>query len=292
MDPSQLLIEIFGGVLVGLSLGLVGAGGAIFSVPIFAMLLGHPTQTAILEALAVTGLIAFAGALGAARAHRIEYRMGVAFMLPGMAGAWVGGPIGKWLSDPVQAGLFSLVALAAAVRMFTVTDAAADAREVHAARPGLPKIVIAGFAIGVLTAVIGVGGGFLLIPAFVLIARLDMSRAVGTSLMVIATNAAIALTSNAIYSHEAFELVAWPAIAIVAVCGVVGSVFGARLGARIPQKWLRRSFAAVLVAVAGLFALESTGVTRLQEPRSAPESAAEDATPQEPSAAGTSPDRG
>jgi uncharacterized membrane protein YfcA len=263
VDPTQLSIEVLGGILVGLSLGLVGAGGAIFSVPIFALVLGHPIQTAILEALAVTGIVAAFSALAAARSRRVEFATALAFLLPGMVGAWLGGPIGRWLPDDIQAGIFSVVAATAAVRM--LRSAQRDATQ-GAAEPRATLVtgMLVGFAIGILTSVIGVGGGFLLVPALTLLARLDISRAIGTSLVVITANAAMSLVSNGVHDPAAFEAIAWSAVTIVAACGLVGSAIGSRLAARLPAVVLKRVFAGLLIGVAALFALESLGITNIR----------------------------
>jgi len=275
VDPTQLSIEVLGGILVGLSLGLVGAGGAIFSVPIFALVLGHPMQTAILEALAVTGIVAAFSSLAAARARRVEFATALAFLIPGMVGAWLGGPIGRWLPDEVQAGLFSVIAAVAAVRMLRSAQQPSGS-DGTAPRASLAKGAFVGFAIGILTSIIGVGGGFLLLPALTLLARLDISRAIGTSLVVITANAAMSLVSNSVHDPAAFEAIAWSAVAIVAACGLGGSILGTRLAARLPAVALKRIFASLLLGVAALFALESAGVTRVRAGASAaPRPAAE-----------------
>jgi len=263
-DPAHapmidLAVEILGGALVGLSLGLIGAGGAILSMPIFTLVLGHPLGVAVLEALAVTAAIATFSGARAALARQIDGARLLAFLLPGLAGAWLGGPIGAWLDDKVQAYLFAALALVAAWRM-VVTSAAAEAAEDDAARPSAKALAAAGaigLSVGVLTAVIGVGGGFLLIPALVLVARLPMKRAVGTSLVLIAANSAVAFASNAHHGRENFAAIEWKPVAIVAACGIAGSVAGSALSARLPAKALKRVFAVILVLVAASIAIRA-----------------------------------
>lgn len=248
----DLAVEILGGAMVGLSLGLIGAGGAILSMPIFALVLGHPLGVAVLEALAVTAAIATFSGARAAIARQVEGARLLAFMLPGLAGAWLGGPIGAWLKDDVQAYLFAALALVAAWRMVATASAAEPAHDA-AARPDAKALAAAGaigLSVGVLTAVIGVGGGFLLVPALVLVARLPMKRAVGTSLVLIAANAAVAFASNAHHGRENLAAIAWKPVAIVAACGIAGSVAGSALSARLPAKALKRVFAVILAMVA------------------------------------------
>jgi uncharacterized membrane protein YfcA len=113
----------------------------------------------------------------------------------------------------------------------------------------------AGFAIGALTSILGVGGGFLLIPALVVLEGLPMPRAVATSLVLIAANAAAGLAGHAwsgAFERSGFQT---QAVLVVAVCGAIGSLAASRLGSLLPQTLLRRAFAVLLLAVTGLMAL-------------------------------------
>lgn len=258
MDAGPIAIEVLGGLVVGLSLGLIGAGGAILSMPIFVLVLGHGTQVAILEALIVTGAIAAFSAFRNALAKSVDYGRATAFAAPGLVGAWLGGPLGKTLDDRVQAGLFAALALLAAWRLLRPQpdDPAADGS--HPLRGRALVIALAtGFTIGVLTAVLGVGGGFLLVPALVLVGRVPIKLAVGTSLVVIAVNAGVAYASNAWSSPEAVDGIDWSAVTIVTVFGVVGSVVGTRLSTLLPAPVLRKTFAGLLVLVAFAIAVKS-----------------------------------
>jgi uncharacterized membrane protein YfcA len=250
MDIASLLIEVLGGALVGFSLGLIGAGGAIVAIPIFTLVLGNPMKVAKVEALAVTGIIALFSGVRAALARTVDLPRFLALALPGFVGAWAGGPIGKMLSPFTQALLFSALALVAAWRMVSTQKDAPVDEPPALDRRALALASAAGLAIGVVTSVIGVGGGFLLVPALVLITRLPMKRAVGTSLLVIAANSLVGVASNLTFDQELIGQVDRSAVAIVAGCGIVGSLAGARLAARLPAVVLRRVFAAVLVLVA------------------------------------------
>jgi hypothetical protein len=250
MDIASLLIEVLGGVLVGFSLGLIGAGGAIVAIPIFTLVLGNPMKVAKVEALAVTGIIALFSGVRAALARTVDVPRFAALAAPGFVGAWLGGPIGKMLTPFTQALLFAALALVAAWRMVSRQKDAADESVPALDRRAIALAAGAGLAIGVITSVIGVGGGFLLVPALVLITRLPMKRAVGTSLLVIAANSMVGVMSNLYFDRELGGQVDASAVAIVAGCGIVGSLAGARLASRLPALVLRRVFAAVLVLVA------------------------------------------
>jgi len=254
------MIEVLGGALVGLSLGLMGAGGAILSIPIFTLVLGHAIAVSKVEALAVTGSIALFSGMRAVIARNTDLARFAAFALPGLVGAWLGGPLGKMISPIVQASLFGALAVVAAWRMTAAQkDQDPDSPPPLSAR-AIALATVTGFLIGVLTSVIGVGGGFLLVPALVLVTGLPIKRAAGTSLLVIAVNSGVGVAASAFYQREAFDSVDWQSVSIVALCGIVGSVAGARFGAMLPARMLRRIFAAVLVLVALGVVLKESGV--------------------------------
>ena len=279
MDPAQVLLATIGGIVVGLSLGLVGAGCAILSMPIFTVVLGHAVGVAALEALAVTGAVALVSAARSALALRVDLPRAAAFALPGMAGAWLGGPLAKALDARLQSVLFAALALVAAWRMLAApSPSPAMATAADAARPARDRArtivlsALCGAAIGVLTSVLGVGGGFLLVPALVLVTRAEMPIAVGTSLAVITVNAAVGLLSHA-RADGAFGAIAWTPVAIVAGCGIAGSLAGGRLGSRLSPRALRRVFAALLVVVAGLVAARGASAPPSAAPTAAPQDA-------------------
>jgi len=249
MDWVALSAEIFGGVLVGVSLGLIGAGGAIVSIPIFHLVLSHAMPVAKVEALAVTGLIAAFSGIRAWLGGVVDIRRFAAFAVPGLAGAWLGGPLGRLFEPFALSMLFAAVALVAAWRI--VARGAAEPPEGAAAtRRDMTIASAAGFGVGLLTSLIGVGGGFLILPALVIVTKLPVKRATGTSLLVIATNSAVGLTANFVYGNESARAADLGAVAIVSACGIAGSVAGARIAARLPSVVIRRIFAGVLVLVA------------------------------------------
>lgn len=266
--------EIIGGALVGASLGLVGAGGAILSVPIFGVLLGHPPRDAVVEALLVTGTIAVVGATRAALHRGVDWPRVALFGLPGMAGAAIGGWGAQWLSGAAQMGLFALVAAVAAWRMAFGKQAgppssaprsnkdAAAAPPLAAAPPQHParaaaESIAAGLGIGVLTGVIGVGGGFLLVPALVVLLRVPMKLATGTSLAIIALNCALGYASRKLSPEAAQIQIDWQAVALVSACGAAGALAGSHLGGKLPQHTLRRVFAGLLLVAAVLAVVQA-----------------------------------
>lgn len=248
---DELLIEVASGVAVGLGMGLVGAGGAIFTVPVFGTLLGHGTKDAIAEALAVTGCIAAgSGAIAGVRGM-VDWGRVVSFGAAGIVGAQVAAPVAVRMAASLQVAMFAVVAGYAAWRMWgSAGGAARDVRLGGAeGRRAWWKPYLIGGAIGMLTSVLGVGGGFLLIPALAVLEGLPMPRAVATSLVVIAINASAGIAGLWLNGGLDTGTFHGRPVAIVAGCGVVGSVVGAAIQRRVPQAALRRVFAVLLLAV-------------------------------------------
>jgi uncharacterized membrane protein YfcA len=178
-----LLLALLGALAIGLSLGLLGSGGSILTVPVLHYLVGQPDKLAIGGSLLVVGLIAAAGCVPYALRRQVDWRNVGWFGLPGMGGAWVGATLAHWVPGPVQLGLFSGVMLLAAWRMLrggSVKQPDHKARRL--------AVVGGGVGVGLLSGLVGVGGGFLIVPALVLLAGVTMTSAVGTSLAVITLN--------------------------------------------------------------------------------------------------------
>jgi len=253
-----MLAALLGALAIGLSLGLLGSGGSILTVPVLHYLLDQPEQVAIGGSLLVVGLIAAAACIPYAMAHQVDWRKALWFGVPGMVGAWLGASLARWVPGAVQLALFAVVMLVAAFRMLRSAPLAVDEREPH------PFAVIAGgAAVGALSGLVGVGGGFLIVPALVLLAGVPMTSAIGTSLAVIAMNS---FTGFGKYHHvlETKGLALdWHALLVIAAVGIVGSLAGSRLGRRLPQAKLRILFGAFLV-VMGIFVAADAGPRLLQ----------------------------
>ena len=248
-----MLLTLFGALAIGLSLGLLGSGGSILTVPVLHYLVGQPEKLAIGGSLLVVGLIAVAAAVPYAFSRQVDWRNVAWFGLPGMAGAWLGATLARWVPGPVQLGLFALVMLVAAWRMLR---GGVVQRPDH--EPRRLAVVAGGIGVGALSGLVGVGGGFLIVPALVLLAGVPMASAVGTSLAVIALNSFTGfLKYLGVLQQQSLEL-DWRVLLTVAGIGVIGSFAGHRLGRRLPQATLRRLFGVFLV-VMGLFIAVDAG---------------------------------
>jgi len=258
-----MVIVVVGALLIGLSLGMLGSGGSILTVPVLTYLLGHDTKVAIAESLAVVGGIALTTALPYARSHQVDWRSVVFFGVPGMVGTSAGAWLARFLSGGLQLTLFGVVMLLAAAMMFRRPAAGGnDSTQPHLRHP-LWQIASEGFAVGVMTGLVGVGGGFLIVPALVLLGGLSMRVAVGTSLAVIALNSLSGFVRYFDVLESIHAAVDWNTIAIFVAIGVLGSLTGRVLAGRITPLVLRKAFAVFLV-VMGLFVLakELPGVVR------------------------------
>lgn len=262
----MLILSLAGALLIGVTLGLMGSGGSILTLPLLVYLLGRPGDTAVAESLAIVGGIAAFGVIPHARKRLVEWRTALLFGLPGMAGAFAGAIVGAWMDNVFQLVLFAGVMLAASAFMFRKAKPTREG-ESPAARPAALLVALQGAFVGVLTGIVGVGGGFLIVPALVLLGRLPIHRAVATSLVVIAANSAVAFTRYAITLAGHDQHPDWRLIALFVAVGAAGTFVGKAVGGRISQAALRRAFAVFLVVMA-LVILAREGSKLLAAPSS------------------------
>jgi uncharacterized membrane protein YfcA len=247
MSPAEVVEGLGFGALIGLALGSLGAGGSILTVPILVYAMGAPVQTATGTSLAIVGLNAFAGALMQLRRRQALPRVGLGVGASGLAGALGGAWLNHQVRGDVVLILFACLMVVVGVglmrRFPAVVGAPVSAECLTLASWG--RIAAVGLGVGVLTGFFGVGGGFLIVPALVLVLGLPMSQAVGTSLIAIAVNALWGLLA-----HLTFGELDLPLTALFVVGGLLGLVFGGRLASRMPEHQLRLSFGVVVLATA------------------------------------------
>ena len=258
-----MLFIVLGALVVGLSLGLLGSGGSILTVPVLLYLLHHPGKAAITESLAIVGLIAFVGMLPHAKEKAVDWKLVLLFGLPGMAGTYLGSWLGGHVSEITQLLVFGLVMLAASVMMWRKSSqqpaASGDTNSLPSAAPATTNVafvVAQGVFVGIMTGFVGVGGGFLIVPALVLLAKLPMRRAVATSLVIITLNAVVGFFKSWQVLQAYGQSVDWSTVAWFAAIGSVASLVGRQLGGRIPQAHLQRAFAVFLLLMGVLIATQ------------------------------------
>lgn len=250
MSPLALVLA----VVIGMSLGLLGGGGSILTVPTFVYVSGFAAKSAVAMSLPVVGAASLLGAAGHWRAGNVNLRAGVTFGVIAMAGAFAGAKAAAFVRGEVQLALLAVVMLGAAVAM--VRDRRDLQDEVGGGRSAVPIPVLAAAALGVglLTGLVGIGGGFLVVPALVLLARIPMKQAIGTSLLVIAMNSVAGLAG-----YLGTVAIDWPYVALFTGVAMAGIVMGTALTRFASPRALRRGFAGLLVVMAGFLLYQNLG---------------------------------
>jgi len=251
LSLATLALLSAGGALIGFLLSVLGAGGSILLLPLLVSGAALPTREAVPLSLLVVTLLAL-GNLGP-YVRRGQFAPGPALILgvPALAGSWIGGSWVKagYVPEPVQLGVFAVAALLASWLLNRRPKAPSE----PAQGKGMAWLLaVQGVLVGLLTGIAGVGGGFAIVPALVLLAGLPMQLASGTSLLLIAVNALVALTA---LGH-------WPATSLplmvpLLVGGAIGAAVGQRLAPHLSDQRLRQGFAALLIGSALLTGAEA-----------------------------------
>jgi len=237
------LIGLILSAAIGLSLGLIGGGGSILTVPILVYFLGVTPHDAVGMSLAVVGATSLFGSYLHYRQENVDIRSGLLFGAAGMAGAVIGSPLTKLVSPGTLLLIFGVLMFVVAVSMLWRRKHT-DGEAINA--PHVSQGVVAGFGVGVLTGFLGVGGGFLIVPALVHFGGLSMKRAIGTSLFVIFLNCVAGLIGHA--SQNSFE---WGLTGLVMGLAVAGAIGGTMLSHRLAAHRLQRLFAFLVLGVGG-----------------------------------------
>jgi len=252
------------GLLIGLSLGALGGGGSILTVPALVYLLGQDTRSATTGSLLIVGVTALAGLAAHARQGRVRVAQGLVFGMLGVAGSWAGSRLSAGVAPNLLLAAFSALMLVVAAVMYS---RGRRARHTPANAPGATdlcsqpvltvapwscdcpraaRVLVTATAVGLLTGFFGVGGGFAVVPALVIALGFAMPVAVGTSLLVIVVNSASALLARAGQGIHPD----WVLLGTFSLAAIVGSVLGGRVASRVAPRTLSRAFTALLVLVA------------------------------------------
>ncbi|MGB5013597.1 MAG: sulfite exporter TauE/SafE family protein, partial [Pyrinomonadaceae bacterium] len=208
------IIGLILSAVIGLSLGLIGGGGSILTVPILVYLLGVGPHEAVGMSLAVVGATSILGSYMHWRRDNVDISTGLLFGVAGIIGALLGSPLTKLVSPPALLLIFGLLMLVVAVSMIWRRNHVID---VSLHKPHLIQGILAGLGVGILTGFLGVGGGFLIVPALVFFGGLPMKKAIGTSLFVIFLNCAAGL-----FGHMSQSTFDWQLTGIVMALAVAG----------------------------------------------------------------------
>ncbi len=253
---STVLLLLSGGLLIGVLLALLGAGGSILLLPLLVSGAGLSTREAVPLSLLVVTLLALGNVGPYIRRGQVALRPALILGVPALAGAWIGGSLVKaeLIPEAVQLGVFTVAALVASWLLTRPPRPAQGGESPDCQRSGgSPQALAAqGVLVGLLTGIAGVGGGFAIVPALVLLAGLPMHLASGTSLLLISTNSLVALLA---LGH-------WPAASLALMLpllagGAVGAVLGQRLAQHLSERRLRIGFAGLLIGSALLTGFEA-----------------------------------
>ena len=234
-----MLVAVLG-LLAGLVMGLLGGGGALVTVPVLAYVLGYSANEAVMGGLIVVALSSGVAAMAHWRAGNLEIRRTVSFAIAAAVAAYLSARLGAHLGDELRMLIFAAVVLAAAIFMLRPAADAAT-RGAPRSRVVLPA---AGAGVGLLTGLVGVGGGFLTVPVLSTAGGLSMRSAIGTSALIIGLNSVTGLLGFFGEISVARRDILW-----FAVPAATAALLGTRLMPRIPVAVLRRMFALLLVVV-------------------------------------------
>ncbi|MGH8427588.1 MAG: sulfite exporter TauE/SafE family protein [Gammaproteobacteria bacterium] len=251
-----MIYAAFGALLVGISLGLLGSGGSILTVPVLVYLLHQPAKQAITGSLLIVGAISLIGATRYALQRLVSWRHVLLFGAPGVIATYGGAWVSQFVAGIVQLVVFAAIMGLAAWAMLRPAGLQGEEHSEHA----LPWLLAAGVGVGLVTGFIGVGGGFLLVPALVLLGGLDMHRAVATSLTVIVLNSASGFYKQHALLSGIGQTLDWRIIGLFVLIGGLGSLAGSAAAGRIPHRHLRRVFGVFLILMCGFILWRSIPV--------------------------------
>ena len=255
-----MIVAIALGLGIGALVGLLGGGGSILAVPALVYAAGQDLPQAVATSLLVVGITATVAVLPRVRARQIAWRIALIFGAAGAATAFAGAAVNRVLPEDVVLGLFAALMVGAGLRMLQEKQATGAACAVAGGRINwrrcLPRTLAGGLVVGFLTGLLGVGGGFLIIPVLVVVLGLSMETAIGTSLLIVAVNSAAGFAAHA--GDTPLDV---PITIAFTGAAVIAALVISRLATRLDTARLRRWFAyLVLVVAAGIFVQIAAGL--------------------------------
>ena len=239
---TGLIVTLVLTVGVGLSLGLLGGGGAILAVPLLTYVAGMSPQEAIASSMFIIGVTALISVWTHARRGNVHWRTGLIFGVASMAGAFGGGVLGSQLPGVVLMVAFSIMMLVTALAM--VIDRRTPSAPKNEKKLPILKISVEGLAVGLVTGMVGAGGGFLVVPALVLLGGLTMPAAVGTSLLIIALK-----SFSGMAGYLTSVNIDWGPVLTITAVTVAGALVGSALSRHVPDQALKKAFGYFVLAM-------------------------------------------
>lgn len=237
---AQFVLALALAALIGLSLGLLGSGGSIVTLPVLVYVAKVPPETAVAMSLAIVGATSLVGGGIAWRRGFVQVRETLLFAAVGMLGAALGAQVTHFVSPALLMLLFAGLMLVVGLRMLLVRGAKfGSAQEFRPVR-----FALVGLAVGVLTGFLGVGGGFMIVPALAFFGGFELRRAIGSSLVIIALNSASGLVGQLL-----FVAIDWTLTLAFLAASLVGIFLGSTVAGRCSEANLRKTFAWSVIAV-------------------------------------------
>ncbi len=242
----MIALAAFLSIFIGAAVGLLGGGGSILTTPLLVYVLDFTAKEAITASLFVVGVTSLFGLISHARAGRVQWRTGLIFGAAGMTGAFIGGQVGSHLPGTLLLGAFSVMMGVTAVAMIRGRKSIKSAHH-----KGLPvfRIIFDGLVVGLVTGLVGAGGGFLVVPALALLGGLPIPIAIATSLLVVSMKSfagfagyALQFGNGSFVSLNPETEINWSVTLIVTAGAVIGALIGSRMVGKIHPDKLRKGF--------------------------------------------------
>ncbi|CAM3710560.1 sulfite exporter TauE/SafE family protein [Rheinheimera salexigens] len=247
------MLVFLAAISIGLSLGLFGSGGSILTVPVLLYLVKMPAELAIASSLFIVGSISLFAAVRSSLKGWVSWQHVALFALPSMLGTYLGAWFGTLVDSRWQLLLFSILMFISAFLMWRKKTLPEEAKVTIKAI----ILIFTGLAVGIITGFVGVGGGFLIVPALVLLGGLTMLRSIATSLVIITLQSSVGFLkyySTLVAQGAVFD---WTSIAIIIAFGIIGSVIGGAIAKHVPKQLLQRGFALFLLLMATVVIYQS-----------------------------------
>lgn len=238
----MLLEGILLGIAIGAVLAIVGAGGAILAVPGLIAVMGLSATAATTSSLVIVGAAAIAGFIPRIKKQQVNIKLGIIFSALGVLGTYLGTLLIAEVSETITVFIFATLMFAAAFSMWRGQISESEVFN----RPNWVLVILVASLIGLITGFLGIGGGFLIVPALVLILKVPAKIAVGTSLVAIATNTIIALG----FRYEFWNTIPVESIAAFTLAAVLASLILAPFATKLPNRTIQKSFSVIVVLVA------------------------------------------
>ncbi|MFJ8814808.1 sulfite exporter TauE/SafE family protein [Amycolatopsis thermoflava] len=249
----MLIAAALAGLLIGLALGLLGAGGSILAVPALVYAAGQPLAAAVPASLLIVGVSSATAVVPRLRTRAVRWPIALVFGAAGIPAAFGGAALGRLLPPRVLLLGFAALMAVVAVRMLTEHRSSGGACRTSGGRINwracLPKALAAGAVVGVLTGLFGVGGGFLIVPALTLLLGVDAAQAVATSLVIIVINSAAGLAAHAGTPMD------WTTTGILGGTAILAALAAGRLSTRLPERVVRHGFAYLVLIISAAIAV-------------------------------------